>query len=547
ATSTSGMAFLSDEILAIFVPIVVYWVYSAMYMALGQSMDKYRLHSRSEEDSKNLVSKRDVVKGVLLQQLVQAAVAAVVFTVTGESSSTAAAIVTDEQSSSSYLTVARQFAVAMVVLDGWQYGWHRYMHLNRFLYRHIHSWHHRLVVPYAFGSQYNHPVEGLLLDTLGGALAFVVSGMSPRASIFFFSLCTVKGVDDHCGLWLPGNVFHLCFWNNTAYHDVHHQLRGNRFNFSQPFFVTWDKVFGTHLPYVIEDRPGGGLEARPLLTAAATSTSGMAFLSDEILAIFVPIVVYWVYSAMYMALGQSMDKYRLHSRSEEDSKNLVSKRDVVKGVLLQQLVQAAVAAVVFTVTGESSSTAAAIVTDEQSSSSYLTVARQFAVAMVVLDGWQYGWHRYMHLNRFLYRHIHSWHHRLVVPYAFGSQYNHPVEGLLLDTLGGALAFVVSGMSPRASIFFFSLCTVKGVDDHCGLWLPGNVFHLCFWNNTAYHDVHHQLRGNRFNFSQPFFVTWDKVFGTHLPYVIEDRPGGGLEARPLLTAGAKAGHDGKICK
>ena len=123
----------------------------------------------------------------------------------------------------------------MVVLDGWQYVWHRYMHHNRFLYRHINSWHHHLVVPYAFGSQYNHPIEGLLLDTLGGALAFVVSGMSPRASIFFFSLCTIKGVDDHCGLWLPGNVFHLCFWNNTAYHDVHHQLHGSRFNFSQPF------------------------------------------------------------------------------------------------------------------------------------------------------------------------------------------------------------------------------------------------------------------------------------------------------------------------
>jgi hypothetical protein len=75
----------------------------------------------------------------------------------------------------------------------------------------------------------------------------------------------------------------------------------------------------------------------------------MEFFSDEALAIFVPIVVYWVYSGMYMALGQSMDKYRLHPRKEENSKNLVSKREVIKGVLLQQLVQAGVAAVVFTV------------------------------------------------------------------------------------------------------------------------------------------------------------------------------------------------------
>ncbi|CAL5038366.1 unnamed protein product [Urochloa decumbens] len=271
------MELFSDEALAIVVPILVYWVYSAMYVALGHSMDKYRLHPRKEEDSKNLVSKRDVVMSVLLQQLVQAAVATVIFTLPGDSSTTAPHDKymkgSSSSSSTSYLKLARQFAVAMAVLDGWQYAWHRYMHTNRFLYRHVHSWHHRLVVPYAFGAQYNHPAEGLLLDTLGGALAFLASGMSPRASIIFFSLCTAKGVDDHCGLWLPGSVFHLCFWNNTAYHDVHHQLRGSRFNFSQPFFVTWDKVFGTHMPYVVEERPGGGLQARPLLISAASNNS----------------------------------------------------------------------------------------------------------------------------------------------------------------------------------------------------------------------------------------------------------------------------------
>lgn len=75
----------------------------------------------------------------------------------------------------------------------------------------------------------------------------------------------------------------------------------------------------------------------------------MELFSDETLAIFVPILVYWMYSGMYMALGQSMDMYRLHPRKEEDSRNTVSKREVVKGVLQQQLVQAGVAAVVFTV------------------------------------------------------------------------------------------------------------------------------------------------------------------------------------------------------
>ncbi|KAF6160027.1 hypothetical protein GIB67_033111 [Kingdonia uniflora] len=219
--------------------------------------DNYRLHSKSEEDVKNLVTKGTVVKGVLLQQMIQAVVAIILFTVTADDS-----VVTTDMKPS-FTILARQFVIAMLVLDTWQYFMHRYMHHNKFLYRHIHSQHHRLVVPYAFGALYNHPIEGLLLDTIGGALSFLLSGMSPRVSIFFFSFATIKTVDDHCGLWLPGNLFHIFFRNNTAYHDVHHQLYGSKFNFSQPFFNIWDIVLGTYMPYSLEKRVGGGFEARP--------------------------------------------------------------------------------------------------------------------------------------------------------------------------------------------------------------------------------------------------------------------------------------------
>lgn len=152
----------------------------------------------------------------------------------------------------------------MLVIDTWQYFIHRYMHLNKFLYKHIHSQHHRLIVPYAYGALYNHPLEGLLLDTIGGALSFLFSGMSPRTAIFFFSFATIKTVDDHCGLWLPGNPFHIFFSNNSAYHDVHHQLYGSKYNFSQPFFVMWDRILGTYLPYSLEKRDNGGFETRPI-------------------------------------------------------------------------------------------------------------------------------------------------------------------------------------------------------------------------------------------------------------------------------------------
>lgn len=71
---------ISDELLGTVVPIVVYWIYSGIYVCLG-SFENYRLHSKTDEDEKNLVSKQTVVKGVLLQQSVQAVVAILLFTV----------------------------------------------------------------------------------------------------------------------------------------------------------------------------------------------------------------------------------------------------------------------------------------------------------------------------------------------------------------------------------------------------------------------------------------------------------------------------------
>ena len=65
---------VSDELLGTFVPILVYWIYSGAYV-LFESLDNYRLHSRKEEDEKNLVSRGSVVNGVLFQQAVQALVA----------------------------------------------------------------------------------------------------------------------------------------------------------------------------------------------------------------------------------------------------------------------------------------------------------------------------------------------------------------------------------------------------------------------------------------------------------------------------------------
>ncbi|KAG6514922.1 hypothetical protein ZIOFF_025297 [Zingiber officinale] len=244
-----------DEAMLMAMPIVVYWLYSGAYEALScfSGMDSYRLHSRNEEKSKNLVSKAQVVKGVLLQQVIQATLTLLLTKLPGDDPNR------HKPATAAAAAAAARFFVAMVVFDSWQYLVHRYMHHNKLLYRKFHSWHHRIAAPYAFAAQYNHPVDGVLTETVAGGLAYFVSGMSPATAAAFFCFATVKGIDDHCGLLLPWNPFHLAFGNNAAYHEVHHRRHGagSTHNFAQPFFVAWDKIMGTYLPYAVVKREDG--------------------------------------------------------------------------------------------------------------------------------------------------------------------------------------------------------------------------------------------------------------------------------------------------
>jgi sphinganine C4-monooxygenase len=140
---------------------------------------------------------------------------------------------------------ALQFLFAICIVDTWQYFLHRAMHMNKYLYTTFHARHHRLYVPYAYGALYNHPVEGFMLDTLGTGIAYLAVGMTVRQSMWFFTMSTIKTVDDHCGYAFPWDPLQHLTSNNAGYHDVHHQSWGIKTNFSQPFFTFWDTLLGT--------------------------------------------------------------------------------------------------------------------------------------------------------------------------------------------------------------------------------------------------------------------------------------------------------------
>jgi sphinganine C4-monooxygenase len=184
-----------------------------------------------------------------------------------------------------------QYFIAMLVFDACQYFAHRLFHTNKWLYGefriryyhfeplltdylvHVHSVHHKLNVPYAFGALYNHPLEGFVLDVFSLVLASKISGLDTIQQTIFFSLSNVKIVDDHCGYAFPWDPLQLITGNNNAYHDIHHQDWGIKSNFSQPWLMYWDRLLGTEYTGETEKRYIRGKESakRAVLTAAAKS------------------------------------------------------------------------------------------------------------------------------------------------------------------------------------------------------------------------------------------------------------------------------------
>ncbi|EPQ31796.1 uncharacterized protein PFL1_01128 [Pseudozyma flocculosa PF-1] len=310
---------------------------------------------------------------------------------------------------------------------------------------------------------------------------------------------------------------------------------------------------------------GAGVAAPSLDNLAATpfyfspTSSVLPFLSDKYLSLIAPVVVYWAVSLFYHSLDvlrlPFTEQYRLHEPEEITKRNRVSVQRVVGMVVVQQVIQTLLGLAVLeddqTVLRETFADHQAkilsiawrirfyaaklagpsvapvlvrLVTGSQDANQaakwlywWGVPLAQFWFAFFVMDAWQYMLHRLFHESRWLYRNFHSHHHRLYVPYAFGALYNHPVEGLLLDSAGAVLSHAAARMTVRQGIVLFTFSTIKTVADHGGYAFPWYIdpLHLIFPNNAEYHDVHHQMTGLKYNYSQPFFVHFDAIFGTRM--------------------------------
>jgi 4-alpha-methyl-delta7-sterol-4alpha-methyl oxidase len=162
------------------------------------------------------------------------------------------------------------------VFEDFLFFWvHRLLHANAWLYRTVHSVHHRQKAPYSVAGAQAHPFElvfGFVMPTiapplLGGALIWSSHsyglrwGESPTRRVhalawwWWLLYRELRATESHSGYLFPWHLSRLlrCVgYAGARAHDKHHSLI--RWNYGS--FVWWDVLLGTALPeHMYADEP----------------------------------------------------------------------------------------------------------------------------------------------------------------------------------------------------------------------------------------------------------------------------------------------------
>lgn len=138
-----------------------------------------------------------------------------------------------------------QVLLAFILDDIWFYIYHRYLHQNKFLLKHIHSIHHRATTPFPLEYLYAHPLEWMI-GAIGPVIGFVGIALIMPINVYAFwvfgLLRNLHEIHIHSDLELP-IISKIPFISTTKHHDDHHsKLTGN---YSSTF--SWlDRLFKTN-------------------------------------------------------------------------------------------------------------------------------------------------------------------------------------------------------------------------------------------------------------------------------------------------------------
>ncbi len=133
---------------------------------------------------------------------------------------------------------ALSVVVMFIALEASAYYTHRFLH-NRWMFRHVHRWHHRAVAPTPFVTVTMHPVEFILLQSTAFLPVFFIP---VHVAVFggLLAYALVYNLMDHSGIrmnhWLPWH-------SSSSFHDDHHVHF--HCNYGQHIAI-FDRFHGTH-------------------------------------------------------------------------------------------------------------------------------------------------------------------------------------------------------------------------------------------------------------------------------------------------------------
>ena len=161
--------------------------------------------------------------------------------------------------------------LCLIGYDTWIYWQHRWLH-TPWLFRHVHSIHHRVSNPTAFAAFAQHPVE-TFMGNVYFILFVVLVPIHPYALALAGLYMFVIGILAHAGyeLYPSGFTRHpLLGWINTStHHNMHHRHVGCNYG---NWFNYWDAWMGTNHPAYHDTFEA--TRTRVAATRCSTATSG---------------------------------------------------------------------------------------------------------------------------------------------------------------------------------------------------------------------------------------------------------------------------------
>jgi sterol desaturase/sphingolipid hydroxylase (fatty acid hydroxylase superfamily) len=135
-----------------------------------------------------------------------------------------------------YIEQILRFIFGIIVQDMIFFYVHRYFHMNKRLYRMIHSEHHKMINNYAIGTLYAHHVENICLNLFSVFISPLIVGIKyPLLEIWFIGAMIIP-IFSHCGYKFGG-----IFKRLNESHDLHHKL----FNCNFGVLGLFDYLHGT--------------------------------------------------------------------------------------------------------------------------------------------------------------------------------------------------------------------------------------------------------------------------------------------------------------